>query len=62
MKSPFSLNTTRSVVLDPSVKVVPVDPYEAIDKLYRARVARNERRRLEADCERLIFLRKQAAL
>jgi len=55
-------NDTRITRLDPHVVVNAADPYEAIDKLWRIRVARNERRRLEASCEKLVFLRKQASL
>ena len=63
MRSPFDLNTHRSVVLDPCAKLVPLAPVRsdaAWDALYERRVARNVQRRLEAKCEQLVFLRRQA--
>ena len=65
MKSPFDLNSLRSVVLDYHVKVgLPTfspHPTDAqYDELYRARVRANELRRLRADLERIAFLKEQA--
>ena len=62
MKFPWNNDRcdTRITRLDPSVVVNPVPEYEAIDRLYRLRVARNEQRRLEAKVENLVFLRRQA--
>jgi len=63
MKSPFDLNTHRSVVLDPCAKLVPLAPVRsdaAWDALYQARIAANEERRARAREERSIFLTPQA--
>ena len=63
MRYPWSTNRndTRVYRPDPCVPLGrPSDPFEAIDKLYQLRVAENERRRLEAACDNLIFLKPQA--
>ena len=64
MRSPFDLNTHRSVVLDPKVPLgFPQRPSdEDYDRVFRERVRANELRRLRAECEKLVFLREQAAL
>ena len=65
MKTPWTLprDEHRSVVLDPCAKLAIPAPKMSDDdyqRLFDARVARNERRRLEADMERLVFLARQA--
>jgi hypothetical protein len=68
MKSPFDTprTETRSIVFDSCVPLgfpqLPKMPTDAeYDELYARRIARNELRRLQADCERISFLKPQAA-
>ena len=62
MRSPFDLNTHRSVVLDPKVPLgFPQRPSdEDYDRVFRERVRANELRRLRADLERIALISPQA--
>lgn len=62
MRSPFDLNTHRSVVLDPKVPLgFPQKMSDAdYQRLFDQRVRRNEDRRLIADLERISFIRPQS--
>jgi len=63
MKSPFNMNTTRSVVLDPCVKLALPAPRMTdaeYQRMYDTRVRRNEDRRLIAELERIAFFARQA--
>ena len=62
MRSPFDLNTHRSVTFDPKVPLgFPQRPSdEDYDRVFRERVRANELRRLRADLERIALISPQA--